>query len=119
VEHSGRRVFTGCRIYRAVDASTTMTIQGSNVSKKFFDIFYKLEAMKSGMHHPDGMLWIRLPDRSHAVAREKVELSAVAPTLLRLLDVAPPHSMQARPLIGSRHERFDDRLAVADMRRVS
>jgi hypothetical protein len=115
----GARLFCGCRIIRQLPPDAVLE-SGEPASRvKFFDLFHQGGGIKSGMHHPDGMLWIRLPDRSHAVAREKVELSAVAPTLLRLLDVAPPHSMQARPLIGSRHERFDDRLAVADMRRVS
>jgi predicted AlkP superfamily phosphohydrolase/phosphomutase len=57
-------------------------------------MFYQGGGIKSGMHHPDGMLWIRLPDRSHSVAREKVLLSAVAPTILGLLGVTPPESMQ-------------------------
>jgi hypothetical protein len=115
----GARLFCGCRIIRQLPPDAVLESGEPASRAKFFDLFHQGGGIKSGMHHPDGMLWIRLPDRSHAVAREKVELSAVAPTLLRLLDVAPPHSMQARPLIGSRHERFDDRLAVADMRRVS
>ena len=55
--------------------------------------------MKSGMHHPDGALWIRGTDRRrhHRVYKERVALRALAPTLLRMFGVAPPPYMPAAP----------------------
>ena len=29
----------------------------------FFELFYQMDDLKSGMHDPDGMLWIRMPDK--------------------------------------------------------
>jgi hypothetical protein len=115
----GARLFCGCRIIKQMSPEAILESSPTGSRVPFFDLFYQGGGIKSGMHHPDGMLWIRLPDRSHAVARDKVELASVAPTLLRLLDVAPPQSMKADTLIAPRYERFDDMLAVADMRRVS
>ena len=31
----------------------------------FFDLFYRLDLLKSGQHHPDGLLWIHTPARRH------------------------------------------------------
>ena len=68
-------------------------------STKFFDFFYKIEGLKSGMHHPDGMLWIREPARSHSHHGEKVPLAAVAPTLLDLLGIPKPASMKEQSVL--------------------
>ena len=45
----------------------------------FFRYLYKADITKSGMHHPDGILWIRTPTRKHSVHQPKVRLLAVAP----------------------------------------
>jgi len=98
VEHSGRRVFTGCRIYQPVEASAMLALNDGGASCKFFDVFYKLDAMKSGMHHPDGMLWIRTPQRLHMNPDGRVPLAAVAPTILQMLGMRVPDSMRREPL---------------------
>ncbi len=46
------------------------------------------------------MLWIRHPDRKHQVHSRKVPLTCIAPTVLRILSVAPPPHMQGVPLNG-------------------
>jgi hypothetical protein len=56
-------------------------------------MFYRLEAMKSGMHHPDGMLWIRSAGGKHRVHHEKVPLTAIAPTILDFFSVPRPAHM--------------------------
>ena len=63
----------------------------------FHELFFELEDAKSGMHHPDGMLWIRLPGTAPRRYENKVPLASVAPTLLHLLSLpAPPH--MGRPI---------------------
>jgi hypothetical protein len=71
---------------------------GPRQSTPFFDLFYLMEGMKSGMHHPDGMLWIRTPERDHAVHEGKVPLTCFAPTVLSLFDVAQPAYMKGEAL---------------------
>lgn len=87
VELNGCGVFVGCRVYEPLPTDARLTIEGSNQSAAFFEVFYQVDGVKSGMHHPDGMLWIRTPDRRHANQAEHVPLDAVAPTLLDLVGV--------------------------------
>jgi hypothetical protein len=49
------------------------------------------------MHHPDGMLWIRMPGTEPRRHERKVPLAAVAPTLLQLLSLPAPPPM-GRPI---------------------
>ncbi|MCI0408956.1 MAG: hypothetical protein L0191_10390, partial [Acidobacteria bacterium] len=64
----------------------------------FFDLFYQMEGIKSGMHHPDGLLWIRTPEKKHSVTEEKIPLTAIAPTLLAFFGIEPPAFMRAQCL---------------------
>jgi hypothetical protein len=52
------------------------------------------------MHHPDGMLWARGPDRSHRVHGEKVPLPDIAPMVLDRLHPPRPDSMRGSPAGG-------------------
>jgi arylsulfatase A-like enzyme len=72
----------------------------SGATALFFEVFHQAESLKSGMHHPDGMLWIRLPDRGHAVIEEKVSLLSVAPTVLSLLGMPIPAWMTGTSLLA-------------------
>src|SRR5262249_22774076 len=64
--------------------------------RRFGDLFYMIHTMRSGRHHPDGVLWVR--NGRHQVVRERVPLTAVAPTLLAAFDVPRPPHMRERPL---------------------
>ena len=71
---------------------------GPGRSVPFFDLFYQGDGIKSGMHHPDGFLWIRGPDRQHQGSQEKVPLRAVAPTVLAMFGLTAPSYMTVPPL---------------------
>ena len=59
---------------------------GSSKPLKFFDVFYKIpEAMKSGCHHPDGVLWFKTGRPK--VYSEKVSILDVFPTILDYFNV--------------------------------
>jgi hypothetical protein len=68
----------------------------SNATARFADLFYKIEGMKSGSHHPDGILWIRQPGVAHQVVARKISLREIAPTLLHLCGL-PPSAVFALP----------------------
>jgi hypothetical protein len=93
VSCEGPRLFGGCRIYRAVSEDAMVIMDDRRA--RFHDVFYQLQTSKSGVHNPDGMLWMRTPERRHAVAEQKVPLRAVAPTVLRHFGVTPPAYMSA------------------------
>ena len=119
VTQFGTRLLVGCGIIRQLTADATLDSAATGARVPFFEMFYQAGGLKSGMHHPDGMLWIRLPDRMHSVATAKVPLTSVAPTILRLLNVTPPASMTTDELLGLRQHREEELLAEAKMRRVS
>lgn len=55
-----------------------------------------LEGLPSGTHRREGALWIR--SGSHAVVNEPVELTDIAPTILRMFGVPQPGHMRGAPL---------------------
>ncbi len=98
-KRDGYRVFVSCSINHALPDDATLRIDGSEQSTPFFDVFYALgEGSKSGMHHPDGILWIRHPARTHEVHQERVPLLSIAPTILDLLGVDKPEYMKGESL---------------------
>jgi hypothetical protein len=100
VELNGRTVFTGCSIFEPLPSHARLHRDDGERSERFFDVFYRVDAVKSGMHHPDGMLWIRTPERRHQVVDEPVALESIAPTVLSLLGIAAPSHMRRPPLPG-------------------
>ena len=98
VERRGSNIFAACGIVEQVEPDAVLHLDGGEQRIPFFDFFYQLDLVKSGIHHPDGLMWIRTPARSHSVNPEKVPLVSVAPTMLRLLDIEPPDTMKGEPL---------------------
>lgn len=90
-------IFAGVNIYDEVPKDAVLTTEGGRPSR-FFDLFYQADLLKSGMHHPDGALWIRTPRRQHRVHEKKVPLRTIAPTIVKMFGIAPPDYMSAEPL---------------------
>jgi hypothetical protein len=55
VEQRESNVFSGCKIFSALDHEVLLEGQNGK-SIPFFRLFYQVESLKSGMHHPDGIL---------------------------------------------------------------
>ena len=99
---TGNEVFAGCHVFVRV-APDAQVRSAAERAIRFSELFYNCNLVKSGMHHPDGMLWIRLPDRSQPrpqprVQDEKVPLRQVAPTLLKLMGYERPPFMESEPM---------------------
>jgi hypothetical protein len=101
VECHGNRLFAWCPITTAVAPSAVLHVAAGEHHRRetFSTVFYKVDGIKSGMHHPDGLLWIRRPDSRHQVFQDPVDLDLVAPTLLAELGITPPEWMR-RPIPG-------------------
>jgi len=83
---SGNDVHIGCELYDEIEVGTEIYgIAGSNEAIPFFELFYPIDAVKSGRHHPEGVLWIRTGD--HAIHHEPVSILDIAPTVYDLLAV--------------------------------
>ncbi len=94
LRRNGKDIFGGCGIFESIPKNAILNIANSEKSIPLFNIFYQIEDIKSGMHHPDGILWIRQPSYQHSIHKEKVSLLAIAPTILDLLKVPKPDFMQ-------------------------
>jgi hypothetical protein len=99
VDVRGREVYAGCAITRPIPDGAVLANPEHGSSRPFFELLYQGDTLKSGVHHPDGLLWIRTPDRRHAVHDGRVPLTSIAPTVLGLLDVPIPSHMQGKPLL--------------------
>ena len=99
-KRDGSAVFAGCSIHHALPQDATLRVENSGQSIPFFDLFYSPgEGGKSGMHHPDGILWIRHPSQTHKVHEARVPLLSVAPTILDLLGIDKPGYMSGESLL--------------------
>jgi len=88
IRRDGASLFCGCKIHGALGKHAT--VSSPHGSAPFFGLFYQVEGVKSGMHHPEGLLWIRTPERIHASQREPLPLTEVFGKLLGLLGVRAP-----------------------------
>ncbi len=98
LKRNGKDISGGCGIFDQLSNDATLSIANTGKSIPFFKIFYQIEDIKSGMHHPDGILWIRKPSCQHSVHQKKVSLLSIAPTILELLDVPKADFMKGTAL---------------------
>jgi len=89
-----RSLFTGCRIFTSLSDNVKISWPEGSKNMLFYDLFYEApKTIKSGMHHPDGMLWIKSAEISPELISEKIALRAVAPMILKLFDIKPKDFM--------------------------
>ncbi len=98
VEQRETNVFSGCIIYSQLEHDAVLEAGSGGRSTPFFRLFYQVESLKSGMHHPDGILWMRIPGSRPAVHPEKVSLRDVPPTLLSMFGIEKPAYMRGKIL---------------------
>lgn len=100
IRRTGSDIMTGCGIFQKVAGDPVLRAGGAT-DRPFLSMFYLAEGVKSGMHHPDGILWIRRLDHRHRIHEDKVPLVSVAPTLLALQDVDASPWMSGAVLPGA------------------
>jgi hypothetical protein len=98
VQRKGNDVFTGCIVFDQVSQDAMIEVEGTDRKKRFSELFYQADGVKSGMHHPDGIFWVQTPERKHYRVSKKVSIRALAPTLLSFFGVDAPAYMKAAPL---------------------
>ena len=89
-------LYFGCQISTRTAAETPV-IDG-NTAHPFGALFYRIDAIKSGRHHPDGCLWIQTG--RHQVHEAKPSILDVLPTQLDMLGVPAPAGLAGRSLAG-------------------
>jgi hypothetical protein len=95
----GSDLMAGCAVFHEVPPGTQ--VRGDGGVSAFDALFYAVDTTKSGMHHRDGMLWIRPPKgiRGRATAGH-VPLESLAPTMLSMLGLRPASAMKGGVLTG-------------------
>lgn len=95
-------IFSGFNVRAKIEQDAVLVSGAQQI--KFYDLFYEIEGLKSGMHHPEGILWIRDKRVPRSSSNEHVPLEAIAPTILDMLDVPAPQHMEAPSLLHARSE---------------
>jgi hypothetical protein len=90
LRRQGSEIYAGCGIFEQLSDQVALQIEGCNASTPFFKIFYQIDDIKSGMHHPDGILWIHNPSLKHVVHTKKVALASIAPAIMDILEGSTP-----------------------------
>jgi hypothetical protein len=96
----GSSLFASCCINDPLEKGTVIQQRSSGKTAPFHGIFYEVEGVKSGMHHPDGLLWIRHAGMPAARHSENVRLTDIAPTILDMLTVGQPPFMKGTSLLS-------------------
>jgi hypothetical protein len=103
VKQDGHEVMAGCVISEKMRPEAAVRSLGG-ATRTFGQLFYQAGGLKSGMHHPDGILWIRDQTREPNTSPRRVSLCHVAPTLLAHFGLPRQEFMTLGPLPGYEEE---------------
>jgi hypothetical protein len=78
-DHAADGFVFGCSISTQVGEDAVIARPGTNETLRFFDVFYQIDGMKSGCHHPDGMLWLATGEAANA---GRCSILDILPTIL-------------------------------------
>jgi len=59
INKNGRNVYIQCRCTQKVDAKAEILDKKNDTTMSFYNHFYEMPDVKSGMHHPDGLYWFK------------------------------------------------------------
>ena len=95
---TGDTLYCGVELNAMPPVDAKISSRYANQARQFHELFYLANGIKSGMHHPDGLLWIRTPERRHLEVERKVSLREVAPTILALAGIKSDHKFALPPM---------------------
>ncbi len=106
VRREGSNLFAGCRVTNTAVMDRPVLRRSDGAHRPFGDLFHIVHSMRSGRHHPDGVLWIRHGSSGSGQhlgfsCEEMVPLTAIAPTILAHFGVRQPSYMKEEPLLVS------------------
>jgi hypothetical protein len=94
----GKQIFAGCSIIQRNVGEAEITTPHANRAAAFDKLFYSVEGLKSGMHHPDGILWIAQPGVAPMTVARRVSLREIAPTIVALCGIDAPGQFALPPM---------------------
>jgi hypothetical protein len=96
VRREGSSLFAGCRVTDTAVLDRPVLRRSDGAQRRFGELFHMVHSMRSGRHHPDGVLWIC--NGHHHIVEDKVPLTAIAPSILAHFGVQRPPCMKEKPL---------------------
>jgi hypothetical protein len=99
IRRVGTDILLGVSIVSDVPPDARLAVPATGRTLDFHQHVYRAETAKSGWHHPHGLLWLQVPGLPPGDEPTPVPLTAVAPTILRLVGVAAPPSMATSSLL--------------------
>jgi hypothetical protein len=75
-------VHAQCRCTKYVERGTKILHNTNPQGIPFYEVFYHMDDVKSGMHDPRGMLWIYDKNKEHRVYKDSVGLEFLMPYIL-------------------------------------
>jgi hypothetical protein len=88
-QRDGSSIMVQCQWIKEIAEDAELVQSGAGRKVPFFKVFYSMDVVKSGFHHPDGMLWVRHPDKRHVVHEEKLPIRAIASMVLDHFGLKP------------------------------
>ncbi len=94
VETEPGSLYFGCQVSTRTPPETPV-IDG-NAAIPFGELFYRIDAIKSGRHHPDGCLWVQTG--RHRTHEHRPSILDVLPTQLEMLGIPAPEDLPGQSL---------------------
>ncbi len=89
---AGNEIHASCSVFTSMDGNTVV-LNANGGQIPFGQLFYQADGLKSGMHHPDGIFWVRDSARKPSLSARRVSLRAVAPTIVAHFGIPKPDYM--------------------------
>jgi hypothetical protein len=91
-----RTLYFGNQVHTFVEQGSRILIADDHSrSFDFYELFYRIDEIKSGRHHPDGCLWIKTGN--HYCHEGKVSILDIMPTILAMYGL-PTNQLVGSPL---------------------
>jgi hypothetical protein len=91
---SGTQLYFGCQIATPTPKEAIVIDDVALRRYKFGDLVYKMDAIKSGRHHPDGALWVRTGQ--YGAHDAKVSILDFFPTMIDVFGLPMPREAARR-----------------------
>lgn len=89
-------LYFGCQVATRTAPDTPVRDEATGAMRAFGELLYRIDAIKSGRHHPDGCLWIETG--RHHVHESRPSILDVLPTQLEMLGVPVPEGLPGQSL---------------------
>ncbi len=89
-------LYFGCQVATRTPSESPVVDEVTGEVRAFGELLYRIDAIKSGRHHPDGCLWIETG--RHRIHDDRPSILDVLPTQLQMLGVPVPPGLPGRSL---------------------